>query len=434
MKFHIITLGCILNRSESQRMRYLLEKEGYEYTENPDEADILIINTCTVKTPSENKVYRLLRNYRDKKIILTGCLVQHQPEKFESYTLVGVYEIDKIADAVKNLINGKTVKYLEVKKINKLAIPSIDKYPIKIIPIQEGCLWNCAYCATKLARKLLQSFPPRDIYLEIQDAIKKDLRIIYFTGTDLATYGIDLGINLADLLYGVRELEGDFYIRVGMANPGIINKFIDQLLNAYDHPRIFKFFHIPVQSGSNKVLNSMGRGYTIEDFYELVEKIRKRYYEASIATDIIVGYPTETEEDFKKTLEMIEEIKFDVINLSKFWPRPKTSAFYIKPLKGEIVKNRSRAVKNLFDITARERNRIWLDWDGYCIVEDKGKENSWVCRNYAYKQIIVKSNENLLGKILRVKVGEVTAVDLRAKIINKVENPYPGILEEKKLY
>jgi len=434
MKFHIITIGCILNRSESQRMRYLLEKEGYEYVENPDEADILIINTCTVKTPSENKTYRLLREYKDKKIILTGCLVQHQPEKFENYTLVGIYEIDKIVNAVKSLINGKIVKYLEVKNINKLNIPSIDKYPIKIIPIQEGCLWNCAYCATKLARRLLQSFPPRDVYSEIQDAVEKGLNIIYFTGTDLAAYGIDLGIDLADLLYGIRELEGDFYIRVGMANPGIINKFIDRLLDAYNHPRILKFFHIPVQSGSNKVLRSMRRGYTIEEFYELVEKIRKKYYEASIATDIIVGYPTEDEEDFKKTLELIEEVKFDVINLSKFWPRPKTPAFSIKPLKGEIVKNRSRTVKKLFDITARERNKIWLGWEGYCIVEDKGKGNSWICRNYAYKQIIVKSNENLLGKILKVKIEEITAVDLRAKVISKVENPYPGILEDKKLY
>ncbi|RIB35438.1 MAG: hypothetical protein BXU00_01590 [Candidatus Nanoclepta minutus] len=434
MKFHIITIGCILNRSESQRMRYLLEREGHEYTDNPEEADILIINTCTVKTPSENKTYRLLRDYKDKKIILTGCLIQHQPEKFESYPLVGIYEIDKIVDAVKNLLSGKIVKYLEIKRINKLSIPSIDKYPIKIIPIQEGCLWNCAYCATKLARSLLQSFPPRDIYLEIRDAVKKNLRMIYFTGTDLAAYGIDLGINLADLLYRVREIAGDFYIRVGMANPGIINKFIEKLLDSYDHPRILKFFHIPVQSGSNRVLKSMGRGYTIEEFYELVKKIRKRYYEASLATDIIVGYPTETEEDFKKTLEMIEEIKFDVINLSKFWPRQKTPAFYIKPLKGEIVKDRSRTVKRLFDTTARDRNKIWIGWEGYCIVEDRGRGNSWVCRNYAYKQIIVKNNENLLGKILKVRVENVTAVDLRAKIIDKVEDPYPGILEEKKLY
>ena len=434
MKFHIITIGCVLNRSESQRMRYLLEREGYIFVDKPEEADILIINTCTVKTPSENKTYRLLRKYKDKTIILTGCLVQHQPEKFENYTLVGVYQIDKIVDAVKETIKGNKVKYLEVKKINKIKIPSIDKYPIKIIPIQEGCLWNCSYCATRLARSLLQSFPPRDIHSEILDALSKRLKIIYFTGTDLAVYGIDLGINLADLLISIIGIHGDCYIRIGMANPGVLNKFINKLLDAYDHPRIFKFFHIPVQSASNKVLRSMKRGYTIEDFYRLVEKIRSRYYEASLATDIIVGYPTETEEDFKKTLDMIEEIKFDVINLSKFWPRPKTPAFNIKPLRGEIVKNRSRTVRKLFDITARERNRIWLNWEGYCIVEDKGKGNSWICRNYAYKQIIVKSDKNLLGKVLKVRVEDITSVDLRARIINIIERPSPGILEEKRLY
>ncbi|MFH7902852.1 MAG: tRNA (N(6)-L-threonylcarbamoyladenosine(37)-C(2))-methylthiotransferase [Candidatus Aenigmatarchaeota archaeon] len=434
MKFYIITIGCTLNKSESQRMRYLLEKEGFKYVENPKEAEIIIINTCTVKTPSENKTYRFLREFRDKKIILTGCLVQHQPEKFKEYSTVGIYEIEKIVDAVKRTINNEIVKYLEIKKVNKLEIPSIDEYPIKIVPIQEGCLWKCKYCATKLARCLTFSYPPEIIFNEIFDALKKGLKIIYFTGTDLAIYGFDLGINLADLLFRIREIDGDFYIRVGMANPGILNGFLSKLLEAYNHNKIFKFFHIPVQSASNKVLESMGRLYKIEDFYEIVEKIRKKYFEASISTDIIVGYPTETEEDFRLTCQMIEEIKFDVINLSKFWPRPKTEAYKMKYLKGEIVKNRSRIIKNLFNKTALERNKIWRGWEGYCIVESKGKGESWICRNYSYKQIIVKTSENILGKIIKVKVSDITPIDLRADIIDIVKDPYPGILEEKKLF
>lgn len=422
MKISIITLGCQLNRSESQRMAYLLKRSGYEIVDNPEGADIVIINTCTVKTPAENKAFKLLRKYKDKIIILTGCLVQHQPELFKDYTLVGVYQIDKIVEAVERTLKGERPKYLEIKRINKLKIPSLDQYPIKIIPIQEGCLWQCSYCATKLARKLMQSFPPEDVYREIRDAKLKNLRVIWLTGTDLAVYGFDMGLDLADLLFGIKDIEGLFFIRVGMMNPGIINKFIDKLLRAFEEKRIFKFFHIPVQSGSNKVLKDMRRGYTIEEFYDLVYKIREKYPEASIATDIIVGYPTETEEDFKLTIQMMEEIKFDVVNISRFWPRPKTEAAKLKPLPGHIVKERSRTVTKVFNETAKERNKQWLGWKGWVVIESKGtKENSWIGRNYAYKQVIVKSSENLLGKFVKVEIKDYTAVDLRGKILDVKE-------------
>ncbi len=422
MKISIITLGCQLNKSESLRMAYLLKQKGYEIVNNPEEVDVLIINTCTVKTPAENKAFKLLRKYKEKKIILTGCLAQHQPELFKNYTLVGIYNIDKIVEAVEKTLKGEKPKYLEIKRINKLKIQSLDQYPIKIIPIQEGCIWNCSYCATKLARRLMQSFPPEDIYREIRDAKLKNLRIIWLTGTDLAVYGFDLGLNLANLLLGIKDIEGTFFIRIGMMNPGIINKFINKLLKAFEEKRIFKFFHIPVQSGSNKVLKDMKRGYTIEEFYDLVYKIREKYPDASIATDIIVGYPTETEEDFKLTIQMLEEIKFDVLNISRFWPRPKTEAAKLKPLPGHIVKERSRIVTKVFNETAKERNKQWLGWEGWVIIESKGtKENSWIGRNYAYKQVIVKSNENLLGKFVKVKITDYTAVDLRGKILDVKE-------------
>ena len=400
-------------------MWYILQKEGYEFVEDPKEANIVIVNTCTVKTPSEHKAIKIINQLKKdgKIIVVAGCLAQHRPDLFKEYPIVGTYQIDKIKEAVELALKGEKPKFLEQKNIEKIKIPSIDTFPIKIIPIQEGCLWKCSYCATKFSRNILQSYRPRNIYEVLKEAIKEGFKIVYFTGTDLSAYGFDLGINLADLLCGLREIDGFFLLRVGMANPGILNKFIDKLLEAYEDPRIFKFFHIPVQSASNKVLEDMKRKYTIEDFYELVQKIRNKYPEASIATDIIVGYPTETEEDFKLTLQMIEEIKFDVLNISRFWPRPGTEAYNLKPLKGEVVKMRSRKVTEIFNKTARERNKIWLNWEGWCIIESKGtKENTWIGRNYAYKQIIVKSNQNLLGKFVKVKIKEITAVDLRGII------------------
>lgn len=433
MKFSVITLGCTLNREESNRMIGILSKK-YEYTENIEQADILIINTCTVKTPSENEAIKLVEKYKDKKIILAGCLVQHRPELFEKYNypMVGVYNIDKIDYVLDKYLNeGKIEKILEKRKLNTLNLPSYDRYPIKIVPIQVGCLWNCLYCATKKARSLTYSFSPDEIYREVRDAKLKNLKIIYFTGTDLAAYGYDLNIDLADLLFGLREIKGEYYVRVGMANPGILNKFFDKLLDAYEYENIFKFFHLPVQSGSNKVLETMGRGYKIEDFYELVEKLRKRYYEGVLATDIIVGYPTETEEDFRETLNLVESTKPDVINISRYWPRFGTLSYKLyKPLRGTIVKNRSRKLREIFNKVAYERNKEWIGWEGYCIVESRGKGGSWICRNYAYKQIIVKENKNILGKILKVKVESATPIDLRAKILDIKEE----VLEENKLY
>ncbi len=431
IKFSIITLGCTLNRAESEKMKNILIEKGLKYSE-PEDADIIIINTCTVKTPSEYHAIKLVKTYSNKKLILTGCLVQHKPEMFENYPLVGVDNIDRIYEVVVDLMNNKIDKFLERRFINKLTLPSAEQYPIKYVILQEGCLWNCIYCATKIARGNIRSYPPELIYKEVRDAKLKNLKIIYFTGTDLATYGYDLGINLADLLYGLKEIKGEYYVRVGMANPGILNKFFDKLLDAYDYDNIFKFFHIPVQSGSDEVLKTMGRGYTIKEFIEIIEKIRKKYYEASIATDIIVGFPTENEEDFKKTLELVENIKFDVINISKFWPRDKTLAVKLyKNLPSNIVKERSRKLKEIFNKTAYERNKIWINWEGYAIVESKGKyENTWIARNYAYKQIIVKSDRNLLGKIIKVKIENITPIDLRGKIIEiKDEN-----LLEKTLY
>ncbi|BBL45529.1 threonylcarbamoyladenosine tRNA methylthiotransferase [Nanobdella aerobiophila] len=429
MRFSLINLGCTMNKAEGEIMKNILIKEGYEYTENPDSAEVLLLNTCTVKSPTENHVLRLINKYKDKKLLLAGCLVQHQPELFKEYPLIGLDHIEEVDKVLQDYLNNKIDQLLD-RKNNKKILISTDNYPIRTIILQEGCLWNCLYCATKLARGNARSYPPEYIYNELREAKLKGLKIIYFTGTDLATYGHDLNIDLADLLLNI-DIKGNFFIRVGMANPGILNKFFDKLLKAYENESIFKFFHLPVQSGSDRVLRTMGRGYNIKQYHELINKIRKKFYEATISTDIIVGYPTETEEDFNKTLELVEDVKFDIINISKFWPRNKTLAGKLyKTLPGNIVKDRSKKLKELFNKVAYERNKIWLNWEGYCIIESKGKNDTWIGRNYAYKQILIKSNKNLLGKIVKVKINNITSIDLRGELIDiKEEN-----LLEKTLY
>ena len=415
MKFSVITLGCTLNRAEGEIMKNILIKKGYQYTENPDESEILIINTCTVKGPSESKAIKLVNKYKDKKLILAGCLVQHQPELFKGYPLIGLDHIEEVDKVLEDYSNGKIDELIDRKNINKL-LPSVDQYPIKIIILQEGCLWNCLYCATKLARGNAKSYPPEYIYKEVRDAKLKGLKIIYFTGTDLATYGYDLNIDLADLLFGLKDIKGEYYVRVGMANPGILNKFIDKLLDSYDNENIFKFFHIPVQSGSNSVLKTMGRGYIIEDFYELVEKIRKRYYEGTIATDIIVGYPTETEEDFEKTLDLLKTLNPDVVNISRFFPRPKTSAEKLKQLPMKIVNDRSRKIHELVREISLEKNKKYLQKIFDIFVDEIGKEKSYIGRTMNYRPVVIESESDILGKFINVEITNVKSNFLIGKI------------------
>jgi len=174
MKFSVITLGCTLNKAEGDIMKNILIKRGYQYTENPDESEILIINTCTVKGPTESKSIKLLNKYKDKKLILAGCLVQHQPELFKGYPLIGLDHIDEVDKVLEDYLNGKIDVLIDRKNINKLLLPSVDQYPIKTIILQEGCLWNCLYCATKLARGNAKSYPPEYIYKEVRDAKLKD--------------------------------------------------------------------------------------------------------------------------------------------------------------------------------------------------------------------------------------------------------------------
>lgn len=460
MKYYIFTFGCVLNKSDSERIAYVLEKKGYTPSNTPEEADIIIINTCAVKQPAENKAIKIAEEYKKKgkEIIITGCLL-YNPKLFKEYKKFTPYDIERIPEGKSDTIYYcfkecilkrekdkffykdkeisskdffnlfKKYKYgiekdvFGYKKINKLKInrKSFHKV-IEIIPIQEGCLYKqCTFCAGKFARPIFFSYPLEDILYWIEKGIEEGKRIFYLTGMDISSYGLDLGISILDLMKEITKIKEEIYVRFGMANPFYLKNILDKFLDFMANEKFFKFFHIPVQSGSNKVLKDMKRPYTVEEYIDMIQKIRNRF-KCSIATDIIVGYPTETENDFRKTLELVKNLKFDIINISRFWPRPFTEASYLKQLPGNIIKDRSRRLTKVFNESARERNKEWVGWEGVCIVEDRGrKENSWICRNFAYKQIIVKSEKDILGKKIYVKINSYTHVDLRGELIEIID-------------
>jgi MiaB/RimO family radical SAM methylthiotransferase len=229
-----------------------------------------------------------------------------------------------------------------------------------------------------------------------------------------------LSTDLAALLDALGNVVGDFKIRVGMMTPNLVTEMQSRLIAAFDTPKIFKFLHLPVQSGDDTVLQHMRRFYTAEEFKGTVKTFRNEFPQLTLATDVIVGFPGETEQAFQNTLELLEEVKPDVVNVSKFFARPKTVAANMKDglVDKEETKRRSAVAAELAKRLSAERNLRWVGWSGEVLVDEKGKvEGSWVGRNFAYKPIAIQSTDNLLGKTLHVKVVEAFGTYLMGTIV-----------------
>jgi MiaB/RimO family radical SAM methylthiotransferase len=252
----------------------------------------------------------------------------------------------------------------------------------------------------------------------VQSDYQTGAKEFWITSQDTAAYGRDLGTDLAELLTAIGCLSGDFRVRIGMMTPNLITEMQTRLITAFDNPKIFKFLHLPVQSGDDSVLQYMRRFYTAAEFKEIVKTFRSEFPQLTLATDVIVGFPGETAEAFDNTLKLLEEVKPDVTNISKFFARPKTIAARLKEgLVGkEETKRRSTVTAELAKRLSAERNQRWVGWSGEVLVDEKGKvEGSWVGRNFAYKPIVVKSADNLLGKTLQVKVVDALGTYLKGE-------------------
>jgi MiaB-like tRNA modifying enzyme len=419
-KIYIKTYGCALNKSDSELMAGLLEKAKFGITKDIEEAFIVIINTCTVKGPTETKFFNYLEKIKEKypykKIIITGCISQTDPEKLEGYSLLGTSQITNIVQLVEETIHDNPIAMLTKETLPRLNLLKIRTSPvIEIIPICEGCLGSpCTYCKVKSARGKLRSYPKEEIIKQAKQAIKDRIPEIWITAQDTGCYGKDINSNLPELLKEIIQLPSSFKIRLGMLNPNHVISFLDELIEIYKSDKIFKFLHIPVQSGNNEILKAMKRKYTAEQFKEIIDKFKKEIPEITIATDIICGFPGETEEQFYDSLELIKQIKPAVLNISRFWPRPKTKAAEMEnQIHGNETKRRSSLMTDIFHNIARMQNERWLGWQGEVLIDEKGKDETWIGRNFAYKPVIVEGNYKL-GDTLNVKIKKVTPFDLRA--------------------
>ncbi len=413
------TYGCTLNTSDTEVMQGILTKDGFEIVDNPEDSEIVVINTCTVKQPTENRFFRYLEDIKKlrKPVVIAGCIPQATPGKlrgYSTYSMIGPEQITKIRQVIEETLHKNPVKELSDEHHPRLNLPTTRKSSIiEIIPICAGCLGSCSYCIVRIARGKLHSYEKKDIIQQAEKAIADGVKEIWLTAQDTGCYGKDMGTFLPSLLRDMSALHGDFKIRVGMMNPDHVNDMIEDLADAYRSDKIFKFIHLPVQSGNNDILRKMNRKYTVEEFRGIVDRLRRDIPDITISTDIICGFPGETKEQFRDSINLISEIKPDVLNISRFWSRPKTKAAKMLQLTGEETKNRSRTLTSIFEWVSFESNKRWRGWEGPVIIDEKGKEDTWVGRNFAYRPIIVRGDFKI-GQTVNVKIMNTTSHDLRA--------------------
>ncbi|AFK21618.1 putative methylthiotransferase [Pyrococcus sp. ST04] len=405
-------------------MAALLYLAGHELVSDENDAEVVVVNSCAVKDPTERKIARRIKELLDegKKVIVTGCLPHVNPDVIDERVsaILGVKSIDRIVQAVEYALRGeKLISVPDWKKRNldKLDLPRLSPRGVHfIVPIAEGCLNACTYCATRLARGVLKSYSPEKVVEWVKWAIRQGYKEIWLSAEDTGCYGFDIGTNLAKLLDEITSIEGEFRVRVGMMNPNHVMKFLDELIEAYKDEKIYKFLHLPVQSGDNEILRKMGRTYTVEEFEEIVNAFRREFPDLNLHTDIIVGFPGESEEAFQKSVELIKRIRPDKVNVSRYSPRPGTIAAKWKQLPGWIVKERSRIMHRIRLQISYEINQRYIGKKVDVLVHGEGKKGNIDAVTMNYKHIILPHGEK--GEFATAKVKGATSTYLLGEIVS----------------
>ncbi|MFQ5497916.1 MAG: tRNA (N(6)-L-threonylcarbamoyladenosine(37)-C(2))-methylthiotransferase [Nitrosopumilus sp.] len=418
-KIFVEAYGCSASFADSEMISGLILNGGHTLVEDSSESDLNIVVTCSVKDATANKMIHRIKSLKSKPLVVAGCLPKAEKntvEKFsENASLLGPNSLGNTLQIIDSTLKGKKQIALEDSDISKVGLPKVRLNPvIGIVEIASGCMSECTFCQTKLSKGDLQSYRLGDIVRQVQTEIKEGCKEVWLTSTDNGCYGFDIGTDLPSLVNAVAEIPENFRVRVGMMNPMYMSRIKESLIDSYDNDKVFKFLHIPVQSGSDKVLHDMKRGHTAETFRDIVKKVKEKFEDFTISTDIIVGFPTETAEDFQKTVDLLNETKPDVVNLSKYSARPGTDAAELKQIDVVEVKRRSKLIFEQISKISLENNQKWIGWTGRVLFDEKTEE-SIKGRNFAYKPVFVRDQVDI-GQSHMVKIVDATVSSLIGKI------------------
>jgi len=431
-KMYIETYGCTLNQADSDIIEALLVEGGHTLARESEggKSDVVILNTCTVKGATENKIMERIKRLvtKGKKLVIAGCLVVNEKKLKKlapSAPLVHPHSIARICDAVDAAMRSEPAVFREPE--SKESLPKLIIAPIMRIPINEGCTSNCSFCQTKLARPFLRSYTPKTIVKWMNESARHGAKEIQLTSMDSGAYGLDMKTNLVSLLHSIENDDSSskphqksksnpaFFVRLGMINPNHAKRMLPGLIEALKGEKFYKFLHIPVQTGSEKVCREMNRDHTVKDFVDIVTAVRRRLPDATIATDMIVGYPTETEEDFEQTRELLRTIKPDITNVSKFSPRAGTRAKELRQLHNDEIKKRSTELSALVKKISAERKKRFIGRTFRVLVTEKQKD--FTGRNIDYAQVVVKKFKGKLGDFINVKIVDANHGSLFGEIV-----------------
>ena len=423
MKVYIDSYGCTFNKADGQIIGGVLQENKIDIVDSIEEADVVIVNTCYVKLPTENKVVykiqKLQEEFPDKKIIVGGCMVEIDPEKLDKIgpdcSWIGPHQLNKAADVVNAAYCGDVMRECGFSKESKVGVPKLsDDSLIHIIQICEGCLGACTFCCTRFARGPLNSYPIEDIVDEARHAIENGVCEIQLTAQDTAAFGRDSGEKLSTLIKEVANLDGDFKVRVGMMHPKNILDEVDDIIDAMKHPKVYDFIHLPIQTGSDKVLKEMRRGHTIDQYLGIVSKFKQEIPNIALAVDIIVGYPTETDDDFELTIKLLKDIKPSLIHLSKYQHRKGAISSSLKEIPRDVMKKRSKYLSEIKSQITEEENRELVGSIQNVLVVEKGSKGGFIAKTNSYIPVIIDNVE--LGTFVDVKITEATATYLKSEL------------------
>lgn len=400
-----------------------IQSNGHAVVSDGASADANILFTCTVIDHTERHMAARMEALAasGKPLIVSGCMAAVQKERILKIAPEAMIVTPGKVETIGSLVGGYVDSPGPKPGGSVPAVQSVEA----IVPISQGCLGHCTYCITKLARGRLRSYPPDLILARVRKYLAAGAKEIRLTAQDTAAYGRDMGLSLADLVAKVTALPGDFMIRVGMANPATCGDILDELVEVYSSPKVYKFIHLPAQSGDDEILERMNRGYTVTDFRSMVRRFRIAQPAITLSTDIIVGFPEETEVQFAASMRLIKELRPDIVNVTRFSPRPMTVA---ASMTGQVVgwraKGRSRLLSELRFQISRELNSSYEGRTLDATTIERGKKGTTLARTLNYKQIVVKG-EVPLGLAIRVRIEKSREVDLIGSLAEPVTIAMP---------
>lgn len=423
MKYYITTMGCQLNENDSEKLAGIVENMGFEKTEKLEEADLVIYNTCCVRENAEERLFGKLGELKKQKeekgtiIAIGGCMMQEPAmlekiKKSYNYTdiVFGTHTLHKFEEDLKKVLeNGKKVRDvidIDGEVIEDLPIKRNDNFKASVT-IMYGCNNFCSYCIVPYVRGRERSREPEKILEEVEMLAKEGYKEITLLGQNVNSYKGKGNYKFANLLNDVCKIDGIERIRFISPHP---KDFTDDVIEAIaNNPKIARIIHLPLQSGSTAVLKKMNRKYTKEQYLELVEKIKSRIPDVVLSTDIIVGFPEETEKDFEDTLDVVRKVNYEQVYMFIYSRRKGTIADKMeKQIPEEIKHKRFDKLKELFDSRVSENNQKYIGTTQKILVDgySKNDKETLTGRTDTNKVVNFKGNENLIGKMIDIKITE----------------------------